>query len=138
MARTTATNVKKIIEVDATIIVVDADMDAFIDVANELVTEMCTGTTNGPKTAYTASRLELIERWLAAHFYAIRDPRVKSEKAGPVGVNYQEKVDLNLSVTTYGQQAQMLDTNGGLKSLDKNTAHNVQVLWLGTSTTASP
>jgi hypothetical protein len=137
MARTTATNVKKIIEVDATIIVVDADMDAFIDVANELVTEMCTGTTNGPKTAYTAARLELIERWLSAHFYAIRDPRPSSEKAGAVGVNYQQKVDLNLSLTSYGQQAMMLDTNGGLKSLDKNTAHNVQVLWLG-STTESP
>jgi len=138
MARTTATNVKKIIEVDTSIIAVDADMDSFIDTANELVTEMCTGTTNGPKTAYSAARLELIERWLSAHFYAVRDPRVKSEKAGPVGVNYQEKVDLNFSVTTYGQQAMMLDTNGGLRSLSEGKAHNVQVLWLGTTTTASP
>ena len=137
MARTTVANIKKIIEVDLTIIAVDADMDAFIDVANELVTEMCTGT-NGPSTAYTVARLELIERWLSAHFYAIRDPRVKSEKAGPVGVNYQEKVDLNLKLTHYGQQAMMLDTNGGLRSLDQNKAYQVQVLWLGTSTTARP
>tara|TARA_R110002020_G_scaffold12409_6_gene45515 strand:- start:20659 stop:21072 length:414 start_codon:yes stop_codon:yes gene_type:complete len=137
MARTTVANIKAIIEVDLTIIAVDADMDAFIDVANELVTEMCTGS-NGPTTAYSAARLELIERWLAAHFYAIRDPRVKSEKAGPVGVNYQEKVDLNLKLTSYGQQAMMLDTNGGLRSIDQNKAYQVQVLWLGTTTTASP
>ena len=90
MARTNATNVKSIIEVDASIIVSDSDLDPFISTANELVTEMCTGTVNGPKTAYTATRLELIERWLSAHFYAVRDPRVKNEKAGSVGVAYQE------------------------------------------------
>ena len=138
MARTNATNVKSIIEVDASIIVSDSDLDPFISTANELVTEMCTGTVNGPKTAYTATRLELIERWLSAHFYAVRDPRVKNEKAGSVGVTYQEKVDLNFSVTTYGQQALMLDTNGGLRSLSEGKAHNVQVLWLGTTTTAAP
>jgi len=63
---------------------------------------------------------------------------VKSEKAGSVGVNYQEKVDLNLSVTTYGQQAMMLDTNGGLRSLDKGKPYQVQVLWLGSTTTSAP
>ena len=46
--RTNATNVKAIIEVDSSIIVSDSDLDAFITTANELVTEICTGTTNGP------------------------------------------------------------------------------------------
>lgn len=137
MARTDATNVKAIIEVDSTIIVTDADLTPFITTANELVTELCTGT-QGPKTAYSATRLELIERWLAAHFYAIRDPRAKSEKAGSVSVNYQEKVDLNLSVTTYGQQAMMLDTNGALSRLNDGKGIAVSVLWLGTTTTSAP
>ena len=134
MARTTATNIKKIIEVDTTIVPADADFDPFIDTANEIVTEMCTGD-NGPATAYSVTRLELIERWLAAHFYAIRDPRAKSEKAGSVGVTYQGKVDLNLAVTTYGQQAMMIDTNGGLNRLNTGKSPTATVLWLGTAAT---
>ena len=130
MARTNATNVKAIIEVDSSIIVSDSDLDPFINVANELVTEMCTGA-NGPDTDYSVTRLEYIERWLSAHFYAIRDPRAKSEKAGSVGVSYDTKVGMNLSLTTYGQQAMMLDTNGGLARLDKGKGVNVGVTWLG-------
>jgi hypothetical protein len=131
--RTNATNVKAIIEVDSSIIVSDSDLDAFITTANELVTEICTGTTNGPTPAYTATRLELIERWLSAHFYAIRDPRAKSEKAGSVGVSYRGKTDLNLALTHYGQQAMMLDTNGGLSRLDKGKGLTATVLWAGTA-----
>ena len=131
--RTNAANVKAIIEVDASIIVLDADLDPFIITANELVTEICTGTKNGPTPVYTAVRLELIERWLSSHFYAIRDPRAKSEKAGSVGVSYRGKTDLNLSLTHYGQQAMMLDTNGGLSRLDKGKGITATVLWLGTA-----
>jgi len=137
MARTNATNVKAIIEVDSSIVPADSDLDPFINTANELVTELCTGT-QGPSTAYSVTRLELIERWLAAHFYAIRDPRAKSERAGSVGVSYQEKVDLNFAVTTYGQQAMMLDTNGALARLNKGKGVGIQILWLGSTTTASP
>lgn len=138
MPRTTAPQVKGIIETDATIIVVDADLDPFIEVANELVTEKCTGDA-GPDPAYTATRLELIERWLAAHFYAIRDPRTTNEKAGPVGAAYESKVDLGLDLTRYGQQAKILDTNGGLATLDQATKdgkrRTVGASWLGTEAT---
>jgi len=132
MARTNATNIKAIIEVDTTIIAADSDLDPFISTANELVTEICTGT-NAPDPVYSATRLELIERWLAAHFYAIRDPRAKSEKAGSVGVSYRGKTDLNLSLTHYGQQAMMIDTNGGLARLDKGKGITASVLWAGTA-----
>ena len=131
--RTNATNIKAIIEVDTSIIAADSDLDPFITTANELVTEVCTGTKNGPTPAYTVARLELIERWLSAHFYAIRDPRSKSEKAGSVAVTYQGKTDLNLSLTHYGQQSMMLDTNGGLSRLDKGKGLAATVLWLGTA-----
>jgi len=133
MTRTNAVNVALVIEVDTNIA-----LDVFIDTANELVTEMCTGD-NGPAVDYTATRLELIERWLAAHFYAIRDTRPSSEKAGPVGVAYQHKVDLNLANTMYGQQAMTLDTNGGLATLNKQTEEGTQrtvgFTWLGTEAT---
>ena len=139
MARTTASEVQTIIETDPSIIVVDADLDPFIAVANELVTELCTGTA-GPTPVYTATRLELIERWLSAHFYAIRDPRTTSESAG-VSASYESQVDLGLALSRYGQQAKLLDTHGGLASLDNQTkkglTRTVGVTWLGTAPTTS-
>ena len=127
MARTTTVLVAGIIETD-----VDIPLDPFIDVANELVTECC----DIPSTGYTPTRLELIERWLSAHFYAIRDVRAASEKAGPVAQSNMHKVDLNLAQTPYGQQAMIIDTKGALAILNQNVTEgkrtNVAVTWLGT------
>lgn len=127
--RTTANDVKAIIEVDSAAI---PDLTPFITAANELVTEVCV------PLGYTAARLAMIETWLAAHFYAIRDPRYASESAG-VSASYQHQVGLNLAVTTYGQQAMLLDTMGGLASLSKRAERGVKkrvgVTWLGTSRT---
>ena len=107
--RTDSDAVEEIIAVDSNEV---ADLTPFIATANQLVTDCC------GSAGYTDAKLELIERWLAAHFYAIRDPRVANEKAGPVGQSYQYKVGLNLAVTTYGQQAMLLDTEGGLAALN--------------------
>ena len=124
--RTTDANVRGILEVDASL----TDLTPFILTANEIVTEVCTDSS------YSATRLELIERWLAAHFTAIRDMRSASEKAGSVGVNYQHKVDLNLNVTIYGQQAMLIDTAGNLAALQRRVEEgidisNMGVSWLG-------
>lgn len=108
MARTTPELVAGIIEVDD-----GDDLEPFIDVANELVTEVC-----APVVTYSAPRLEKIERWLAAHFYAIQRPRNFLEQAGTLREQIESKVDLGFNVTRYGQQAMRLDTAGGLAALD--------------------
>jgi hypothetical protein len=123
--RTTAAAVAGIIEVDTSI-----SLTPFIETASELVTECC------EDAEYTATRLELIERWLSAHFYAVRDQRASSETAGRVSESKQTKVDLGFDVTVYGQQAMRLDTAGGLAALDKRTQKGkvaaVGMTWLGT------
>jgi len=142
MARTTKAYIEAIIELDAEVIPNDAAMEPFILMANELVTECCTGD-NGPASAYTDDRLELIERWLAAHCYTLRDPRYTNEKAGSVGASYQSKVDLGFQskvdlgfdTSHYGQMAMRMDTNGGLAALNTQTkkgASKVGGSWLGT------
>lgn len=130
MPRTTYAQVAEIIEIDATI---TTDAAPFIATANALVTRVCADKLDEDGTAYyTDDDLELIERWLAAHFYAIRDPRYASEAAGSVNASYQYKVDLHLAVTTYGQQAMMLDTAGGLAALSKGKRRRVGASYLGT------
>lgn len=124
MPRTTSDAVEEIVEVDASI-----PLTPFIEVASQVVTDNCT------ESDYTDEKLELIERWLAAHFYRIRDMAVASEKAGPVGQNYQYQLGLNFQVTMYGQQALLLDNAGNLASLQKAAESGgpstVSVAWLG-------
>lgn len=128
MPRTTEEQVGDIIEADATI-----GLSPFIEVANSLVTELCASVV----PAYSAERLELIERWLSAHFYAIRDMRAANEKADVVGIAYQFKVGLYFENTMYGQQALLLDTAGGLarhqESIKKGKRKQVGIVWLGSS-----
>ena len=122
--RVTAEEVSQIIEVDSGI----TTLTPFIATANDLVTELCSGS------GYSVTKLALIELWLSAHFYAVRDPRLSSEKAG-VDVAYQHKIDMRLAVTTYGQQAMLIDTAGSLAALNERTgkgARTVGVVWLGT------
>lgn len=131
MARTTPEAVAVIVEVDT-----DAapDLAPFIALANELVTEVCADAAITP--AYSTARLEMIERYLAAHFYVVRDPRVSSETAGPVQASYKFNVGLILQGTKEGQQALLLDTKGGLarlsKALEKGVQKQVSATWLGT------
>ena len=111
--RTTEAAVALIIEVDDNIA-----LTSFIEVSNDLVTRVCADSDYMTANGYDATTLELIERWLAAHFYAVRDPRTTQEKAGPVAATYESKVDLNLAITRYGQQAMLIDTGGALAALN--------------------
>lgn len=124
--RTTAALVGGIIEVDSNI-----TLTPFIEIANELVTECCTGGD------HTDLRLAQIEKWLAAHFYTCRDMRAEMEKAGSVSQKLQSKVDLGFDTSHYGQMAMRLDTEGSLAALNerikKGKRASVSVTWLGTA-----
>jgi hypothetical protein len=125
MARVTAADVEELVDVDSSI-----SLTPFITAANELVTELCTDS------GYTDTRLALIEGWLSAHFYLIRDQAVASENArGGIGVTYQYKIGLMLAQTKQGQTAMMLDTAGNLAALSKRMEDgepaSVSFTWLG-------
>jgi len=131
MPRTTAPEVQAIIETDDTI-----TLTPFIAAANSIVTRVCAIEDYG----YDEETLTLIETWLAAHFYAVRDLRVASEGVGPVSEAKQYKLGLNLQSTMYGQQAMLLDTEGGLAALNKSMEDGYKrrppsVHWAGTEPT---
>lgn len=113
MARTTPDLVKEIIEVDEDL----GTLDPFIDIANQLVTELCE-----PLNYYSEERLTIIETWLAAHLWTSLDPRIQTQFADGVGVTFQNKIGLGLDHSTYGQMVKRLDTKGVLAQLDVNAA----------------
>lgn len=138
MPRTTSIAVAGIIEVDASI-----PLTPFIEAANYLVTEVCAPALDANSDPYYSDPdLELIERWLSAHFYAVRDPRETMVQASTVRQQFESKVDTGLAITRYGQQAMRIDRFGGLAALDNALRTVVGILptgrrpksrWLGTS-----
>lgn len=129
--RTTSDAVGEIIELTDGI-----EATPFIEVASSLVDRHCaTAKDSDDNDYYTSAELELIERWLSAHFYAIRENRAASEGAGPVQETKQYKVGFYFTNTMYGQQALMLDSYGGLQTLQANSMSGKTVrpgiTWLG-------
>ena len=117
MARTTSTNVIAILisdkQYDSSIA-----LDAFIDTATALVDRVVTCAAEKGIT-HSSTELELIERWLAAHFYLHADQPFKSNKTGDASAVYQGEFGKSLKSTRYGQTALTLDHSGCLKSLSK-------------------
>ena len=123
--RTTVAAVQAIVDCDLSI-----DMTQFIDTANELVSEFCVIPSSLPANVaqadwnsgympgYTDVRLELIERWLSAHFYAIRDIQYINQSIGGASISSGMQMGKGFEATRYGQQAMMLDTAGGLAGLN--------------------
>lgn len=120
MLRATPSAISAIIEWDETIGLVP-----FIAAANALVEEIAV------ESGHSEARLTLIETWLAAHFYCMRDPRASTETAGPVSASYQSAVALGLNTSHYGQMAMTLDTSGLLAALSSTKRRTASVAWLG-------
>jgi hypothetical protein len=105
--RVTEEDVMEIIEVDSAI-----SLLPFIALADLIITE------DFEDAPLSVARLKEVERWLSAHFYAIRDPRVSSEGAGGVSNSYVVSSGTGFNSTPYGQQAVRLDTTGTLAAMD--------------------
>jgi len=100
--RATEIEVKEIIDTTLT----EEQVTPFLRAANRLVTDLLTNEN------YNAATLREIERWLAAHFVAVRDPRVSKEKIGDADATYHGKSDMGLNFSPYGQQVMVLEHKG--------------------------
>jgi len=128
MARTTSANV-------TAILVTDKNYDgstslaAFIDTATALVDEVVTCAAKRGITL-SATLLELIERWLAAHFYAHADPLYTSRSTQGASGSFQGQTGMHLESTQYGQTAMVLDTSRCLAAINKGGS-KIGAVWLG-------
>jgi hypothetical protein len=125
MSRTTSELVAGVIEAD-----VNISLTPFIDSASMIVERACAVLD------YTDAELELIERWLAAHFYAARDPQLASESIKGASSTYQGQTAMYFESTVYGQRAMQLDVLGGLIAIQNQLKNGkkkyVGIDWLGT------
>jgi hypothetical protein len=134
MARTTAELVTALFEEGT----VDdgVDLTPYIEASSMVVDRVvATAKDDYGSDYYNNIQLEIIERWLAAHYFSVRSPASVFEGAGKVQSSYESKVDLNLNNTRFGQAALSLDTAGGLarlqQSLLKGGRIKPLVVWLG-------
>lgn len=104
MARTSVTEVKKIIPTDMS----DTDIQAYMDTATALVDAYLSGSLPD-------ALLVEIEKWITAHLMSTtRLRQLKSGKAGPASATYFGEDGKGLGSSTYGQQAILLDSTGTL------------------------
>ena len=97
--------------------VTEAQITVFLTPANTIVTNYLADNIDDDDL------LELIERYLAAHFVAMsplaRESKSEGIGGGDISVTYLGNAAMGLDFTTYGQTAKILDTTGKLVWLDK-------------------
>ena len=122
MARTTELAVQKILldHYDG-----KSDLDPFIATASALVDYAVGKDTAG---LLSSTLRELIERYLAAHFYALADQIKQEEHRGKTGAVYQGQTGVGLKGTQYGQAALDLDVSGILATIGKRRP---TLSWMG-------
>ena len=110
MARTSTTEVKKIIETDMD----TTDIQSYIDSATAFVDATVAGKLGD-------ALLTQIEKWITAHLMAsTREQMVKQGKGGPASATFYGYAEgKGLEHTPYGQQAVSLDYTGTLKRISE-------------------
>lgn len=126
-ARTTAASVKGVLLKDY-----DSanapDLTPFIDAATNLVDQVSAGASDKSITL-SSTTLELVERWLAAHFYAMSDQTLAQKNTGKAGGRFHGQTGMFLTATKYGQSAMSIDYSGVLRAM--NDGRRAGVFWLG-------
>lgn len=128
MARTTAEAVQGILLQDY-----DADeapsLTPFIDTAAIMVGRVIICATAKGLTL-TAEELEIVERWLAAHYYVCSDQTYASASTNGASASFHGKTDMGLNSSRYGQTALGLDHTGCLAAINKG-GYLLAPVWLG-------
>lgn len=107
--RTTPSDVQAIVEHDPTV-----SMVPYIAAASAMLDQVVASCK--PAASLSTAKLKIIETWLAAHFYSVRDQQFSQETEGKGSATYQGQTQMNLTSSKYGQTAMMLDGSNCLAS----------------------
>lgn len=101
----------------------------FIDTASMLIDQIPACVTRKGGTALTDAQLELLERWLAAHFYQQSDKGYTSRSTAGASGSFGGQVTMHLESTLYGQTALTIDPSGCLANIARNQRAGAS--WIG-------
>lgn len=105
-----------------------ASLTPFIDTASAIVDRVSTCSTERDYSL-SATELELIERWLAAHFYVVSDQPYSSKQTERSRAEFQGQTGMYFEASKYGQTAISLDYSGCLSQISKR--QRATAYWLG-------
>lgn len=97
------------------------DLTAFIATASAVVDDVVDCAAEVDVTL-SAARKELLERWLAAHYYTVADPLYTSKKTQDASGTFK--------LTSYYEAAEQLDPSGCLTEMKKGKV-SAELTWLG-------
>lgn len=127
--RTTTTAVQTLLGIDYDD-EVQPSLQPFVDTATVIVDRVAACAITREVTL-TDGELELIERWLAAHFYVQRDQTYSSSSQGGASGSFQGQTGMYLESSKYGQSAIRVDWSGCLAALNKGVQNAVRIFWAG-------
>lgn len=112
----------------------ETDLDQFIGAATVVVDEVAACADRKVSAGSLASdltdtELELIERWLSAHCYALNDQTLASKNTRGAGGTFHGQTGMHLESTRYGQMAMTLDRSGCLAALHNRA--RARAVWMG-------
>lgn len=129
MANTTTTAVQALLETAGDYNLRSRpDLGVFVSSASAVMGRVVTCAARKGITL-AADELELVERWLAAHLYAMVDQTYASKNTQSAGGSFHGQTGLNLDGTKYGQNARMLDYSGCLSAIASRAVAGG--FWLG-------
>jgi len=104
-------------------------LQPFIETATVLVDRVALKDIS--TSLMTAASLELVERYLAAHFYEHEDQITASRSTGGASGQFMGRTDMGFDGTKYGQTAKRLDATGLLVMLDQPQRPKASIKWAG-------
>lgn len=104
------------------------DLSPYIATATVMVDRVASCATVKGK-ALSDAELELIERWLAAHLYAMADQTYTSKTTQGASGSFGGQLGMSLEATKYGQNALAVDYSGCLTVISKRQVASFG--WLG-------
>jgi hypothetical protein len=91
----------------------------FIEMASATIDQAVSLAASSKGISLSAVQQELMERWLAAHFYCMMDPLYMSKSGGGASGSFQKKVGEGFDSTDYGKAACNVDQSGVLTAIGK-------------------
>lgn len=106
------------------------DLDQYIDSADVLVSNIPQWATDKNINISDAS-LEIIERWLACHYYACMNQQAANQSVatGGISMSHQGQTTMRIESTRWGQRALELDFTGYLSMINRRAIATMN--WLG-------